>query len=90
MTRVTKVLFQVRRRFWQAYGGNGRAFTDGLVQATYETTAGQSGDRAVLTVTPPTMSPGAWLHCPRTNGVRRASQTWSACIQAVPATSNAW
>lgn len=50
MTRVTKVLLQVRRRFWEDHGGNGRAFTDGLVQATYETTAGQPGDRAVLTV----------------------------------------
>ena len=50
MGRVTKVLLQVRRRFWEDHGVNGRAFTDGLVQATYETTAGQPGERAVLTV----------------------------------------
>lgn len=50
MGHVTKVLLQVRRRFWEDHGVNGRAFTDGLVQATYETTAGQPGQRAVLTV----------------------------------------
>ena len=50
MGRVTKVLIQARRRFWEDHGVNGRAFTDGLVQATYETTAGQPGQRAVLTV----------------------------------------
>jgi monoamine oxidase len=50
MARVTKVLLQVRRRFWEDHGGSGRAFTDGVVQATYETTAGQPGDRAILTV----------------------------------------
>jgi len=50
MARVTKVLLQVRRRFWEDHGGSSRAFTDGLVQATYETTAGQLGDRAILTV----------------------------------------
>ncbi|MCC7368977.1 MAG: FAD-dependent oxidoreductase [Chloroflexi bacterium] len=50
MGQVTKVLFQVRRRFWQDQGVNGRAFTDGLVQASYETTAGQPGRRAILTV----------------------------------------
>jgi monoamine oxidase len=50
MGRVTKILLQVRHRFWERYGLTGRAFTDGLVQATYETTAGQAGERAVLTV----------------------------------------
>jgi monoamine oxidase len=40
----------VRRRFWEDHGLSGRAFTDGLVQATYETTAGQPGERAVLTI----------------------------------------
>jgi monoamine oxidase len=50
MGHITKVLLQVRHRFWQEYGVNGRAFTDGLLQATYETTAGQPGRRAVLTV----------------------------------------
>jgi monoamine oxidase len=50
MGRITKILLQVRRRFWQDRGVSGRAFTDGLVQATYETTAGQPGERAVLTV----------------------------------------
>src|SRR5262249_37568210 len=50
MSRVTKVLLQVRRRFWEDSGVTGRAFTTGLVQATYETTAGQPGGRAVLTV----------------------------------------
>jgi monoamine oxidase len=50
MSRVTKILLQVRRRFWEDHGVSGRAFTDGLVQATYETTAGQPGQRAVLTV----------------------------------------
>jgi monoamine oxidase len=50
VARVTKVLFQVRRRFWEDYDSNGRAFTDGAVQASYETTAGQPGDRAILTV----------------------------------------
>lgn len=48
--RVVKVMLQVRRRFWAERGLTGRAFTDGLVQATYETTAGQPGERAVLTV----------------------------------------
>ena len=50
MGHVTKVLLQVRRRFWEDHGVNGRAFTDGLVQATYEATAGQPGQRAVLTI----------------------------------------
>ncbi|MGE3267285.1 MAG: flavin monoamine oxidase family protein [Chloroflexota bacterium] len=50
MGQITKVLIQVRRRFWEDHGVNGRALTDGLVQATYETTAGQPGQRAVLTV----------------------------------------
>jgi len=48
--RITKILVQVRRRFWEEHGTTGRAFTDGLLQAMYETTAGQPGDRAVLTV----------------------------------------
>ena len=50
MGRITKLLVQTRRRFWEDQGLTGRAFTDGLLQAMYETTAGQSGDRAVLTV----------------------------------------
>jgi monoamine oxidase len=50
MGRVTKILIQVTHRFWERHGLTGRAFTDGLVQATYETTAGQAGERAVLTV----------------------------------------
>jgi monoamine oxidase len=50
MGAVTKVLIQVRHRVWERYGLSGRAFTDGLVQATYETTAGQPGERAILTV----------------------------------------
>jgi len=50
MSRVTKILLQVRRRFWERHGVSGRAFTTGLVQATYETTAGQDGERAVLTI----------------------------------------
>jgi monoamine oxidase len=48
--RIVKVLIQVRRRVWEDVGLSGRTFTDGLVQATYETTAGQSGERAILTV----------------------------------------
>jgi monoamine oxidase len=48
--RIVKVLIQVRRRLWEDRGLSGRTFTDGLVQATYETTAGQPGPRAVLTV----------------------------------------
>ena len=40
----------MRHRFWERYGLSGRAFTDGPIQATYETTAGQAGKRAVLTV----------------------------------------
>ena len=43
-------MFQVRRRFWEDRGLSGRVLTDGMVQATYETTAGQPGERAVLTV----------------------------------------
>jgi monoamine oxidase len=50
MGGVTKMLLQVRHRFWERHGLSGRAFTDGLIQATYETTAGQPGTRAVLTV----------------------------------------
>jgi monoamine oxidase len=50
MGHITKILLQVRRRFWERHGLSGRAFTDGLVQATYEATAGQPGERAVLTV----------------------------------------
>jgi monoamine oxidase len=50
MGHITKILVQVRRRFWERYGLSGRAFTDGPVQATYEATAGQPGERAVLTV----------------------------------------
>jgi monoamine oxidase len=50
MGSVTKILVQVRRRVWERHGLSGRSFTDGLVQATYETTAGQPGERAVLTV----------------------------------------
>ena len=50
MSRVTKILVQVRRRFWEDQGTGGRTLTDGMVQATYETTAGQPGERAVLTV----------------------------------------
>jgi monoamine oxidase len=50
MGAITKILLQVRHRFWEWHGVTGRAFTDGLVQATYETTAGQPGKRAVLTV----------------------------------------
>jgi monoamine oxidase len=50
MSRVTKLLVQARRRFWEDHGTSGRAFTDGLLQAMYETTAGQPGERAVLTV----------------------------------------
>jgi monoamine oxidase len=50
MSRVTKILLQARRRFWEDHGVSGRAFTDGMVQATYETTAGQPGERAVLTI----------------------------------------
>ena len=48
--RIVKVLIQVRRRVWEDVGLGGRTFTDGLVQATYETTAGQLGERAILTV----------------------------------------
>jgi monoamine oxidase len=50
MGRVTKLLIQVRRRFWEDHGTCGRAFTDGTLMAMYETTAGQPGERAVLTV----------------------------------------
>ena len=50
MGRITKILVQVRRRFWEDHGVSGRAFTDGMLMAMYETTAGQQGDRAVLTV----------------------------------------
>jgi monoamine oxidase len=50
MGRVTKLLIQVRRRFWEDHGTSGRAFTDGTLMAMYETTAGQPGERAVLTV----------------------------------------
>jgi monoamine oxidase len=50
MSRVTKILLQTRRRFWEDHGVSGRALTDGMLQATYETTAGQPGERAVLTV----------------------------------------
>jgi exopolyphosphatase/guanosine-5'-triphosphate,3'-diphosphate pyrophosphatase len=50
MGRITKLLVQVRRRFWEEHGLTGRAFSDGLLQAMYETTAGQPGERAVLTV----------------------------------------
>jgi monoamine oxidase len=50
MGRITKILVQVRRRFWEDHGTTGRAFTDGLLQTMYETTAGQPGERAVLTV----------------------------------------
>jgi monoamine oxidase len=50
MSRVTKILVQARRRFWEDHGVSGRAFTDGPLQAMYETTAGQPGQRAVLTV----------------------------------------
>jgi monoamine oxidase len=48
--RIVKMLIQVRRRVWEDVGLGGRTFTDGLISATYETTAGQPGDRAVLTV----------------------------------------
>jgi len=48
--RIVKILMQVRRRVWEDVGLSGRTFTDGLVQATYETTAGQPGPRAVLTI----------------------------------------
>ena len=48
--RIVKVLIQVRRRLWEDHGLSGRTFTDGLLQATYETTAGQPGPRAILTV----------------------------------------
>jgi monoamine oxidase len=50
MGRITKILVQVRRRFWEDHGLTGRAFTDGMLMAMYETTAGQPGERAVLTV----------------------------------------
>jgi monoamine oxidase len=50
MGRVSKLLVQVRRRFWEDHGLTGRAFTDGLLQAMYETTAGLPGERAILTV----------------------------------------
>jgi monoamine oxidase len=50
MSRVTKLLVQARRRFWEDHGVSGRAFTDGPLQAMYETTAGQPGEGAVLTV----------------------------------------
>jgi monoamine oxidase len=50
MGRVTKLLIQVRRRFWEDHGTSGRAFTDGTLMAMYETTAGQPVERAVLTV----------------------------------------
>jgi monoamine oxidase len=48
--RIVKVLIQVRRRVWEDLGLSGRTFTDGLVSATYETTAGLPGPRAILTV----------------------------------------
>lgn len=47
---VTKIMLQVRRRFWEDQGLNGRVFTDGLVQGMYEATAGQPGERGILTV----------------------------------------
>jgi monoamine oxidase len=50
MGRITKILIHVRRRFWEDHGLSGRAFTDGLLQAMYETTAGLPGAGAVLTV----------------------------------------
>jgi monoamine oxidase len=49
-SRVMKVLLQFRRRFWEDQGVNGRTFTDGSLQATYDATHGQPGRRAILTV----------------------------------------
>jgi monoamine oxidase len=48
--RIVKVLFELQRRVWEEVGLGGGTFTDGLVQAAYETTAGQPGERAVLTI----------------------------------------
>lgn len=45
-----KVLLQFRRRFWEDLGVDGRTFTDGSLQATYDATYGQPGQRAILTV----------------------------------------
>jgi monoamine oxidase len=47
---VTKVFLQFRRRFWREQGLNGSLFTDRPIQATYEATYGQSGERGILTV----------------------------------------
>jgi monoamine oxidase len=50
MGRITKLMIQVRRRFWEDRGLSGRAFTDGMLQAMYEPTAGLPTERAVLTI----------------------------------------
>lgn len=48
--QIVKVFLQFRRRFWKARGLNGGLFTDGPLQAMSEATAGQPGERGILTV----------------------------------------
>lgn len=47
---VAKVLLQCRSRFWHDHGTDGGTFTDLPLHATYEATAGQPGQRGILTV----------------------------------------
>ena len=47
---IVKVFLQFRRRFWRAAGLSGRAMTDLPIQASYEATYGQPGERGILTI----------------------------------------
>ena len=47
---IVKVFLQFRRRFWLDAGLSGRAMTDLPIQASYEATYGQPGERGILTV----------------------------------------
>ncbi|MDP8924617.1 MAG: FAD-dependent oxidoreductase, partial [Chloroflexota bacterium] len=49
-TTIVKVFLQFRRRFWLDAGLSGRAMTDLPIQASYEATHGQPGERGILTV----------------------------------------
>lgn len=49
-TTIVKVFLQFRRRFWLDAGLSGRAMTDLPIQASYEATYGQPGERGILTV----------------------------------------
>ena len=47
---IVKVFLQFRRRFWLDASLSGRAMTDLPIQASYEATYGQPGERGILTI----------------------------------------